>query len=61
MSESDGRKHEELLKEIKRNGGYCPCRPMHNKDTLCPCVWFRKDGECICGLYKSVSKKGETK
>ena len=43
-----------LKKELKDNGGYCPCRPVKTPETKCPCKWYKEDGECICGLYIQV-------
>ncbi len=49
---------ESLKNKIKENGGYCPCRLVHNEDTKCMCKEFRdqiKDdsfvGYCHCMLY----------
>lgn len=48
-----------LLKDaMKQNGGYCPCRFVHNEDTKCMCKEFREqiadpefEGYCHCMLY----------
>ncbi len=54
---------EEYAKEVKRqlkaNGGYCPCSLEKNADTKCMCKEFREMGEgvCHCGLY---IKTGDT-
>ena len=47
-----------ITSQLKENGGYCPCRLVHNADTKCKCAEFRKQledftwyGECHCGLY----------
>ena len=51
----------EILEQIKSNGGYCPCKVMHNDDTKCMCKEFKEilnsieepiDSTCACGLYK---------
>ena len=51
----------QILEQIKSNGGYCPCKILHNKDTKCMCKEFKdilnSDSEpvydtCACGLYK---------
>lgn len=51
----------EILKQIKSNGGYCPCKIIHNEDTKCMCKEFKiilNSNEipiydtCACGLYK---------
>ena len=38
---------------LKKNNGYCPCRPKHTEDTKCMCKEFREQhsGICHCGLY----------
>lgn len=44
-------------KELKANGGYCPCRLEKNNDTKCMCKDFREQetvGFCHCGLYQKV-------
>lgn len=50
---TDIAKKERLRKQIKENGGYCPCAVLHNEDTKCMCKAFREqdEGECHCGLY----------
>lgn len=30
---------------------YCPCSLEHTADTICPCLNYRKTGECRCKLY----------
>lgn len=51
----------EILEQIKINGGYCPCKVIHNNDTKCMCKEFKEilnsidkpiDNTCACGLYK---------
>lgn len=49
---------ETLKNKMKENGGYCPCRLAHNKDTKCICKEFRDqikddsyEGYCHCMLY----------
>lgn len=44
---------EQMLKALKENSNYCPCRIEKTKDTKCMCKEFReqKDGWCHCGLY----------
>lgn len=44
---------EEIRKQLKENGGYCPCRIERTEDTKCMCKEFREQeqGECHCGLY----------
>ena len=44
---------EQMLKALKENSNYCPCKTQKTKDTKCICKEFReqKDGWCHCGLY----------
>lgn len=51
----------EILNQIKSNGGYCPCKILHNEDTKCMCQEFKNIlnsnespvyDTCACGLYK---------
>lgn len=44
---------EQMLKALKENSNYCPCKIEKTKDTKCMCKEFReqKDGWCNCGLY----------
>ncbi len=48
---------EQMLKALKENSNYCPCRIEKTKDTKCMCKEFReqKDGWCHCGLYYKES------
>ena len=43
----------QMLKALKENSNYCPCKTEKTKDTKCICKEFReqKDGWCHCGLY----------
>ena len=43
---------EQMLKALKENSNYCPCKTEKTKDTKCMCKEFReqKDGWCHCGL-----------
>ena len=43
-----------LIKRIKDNNGYCPCRFERTPDTKCHCKDFRENGDCICGLFIKV-------
>lgn len=36
--------------KLEANGGYCPCLPQRNADTICPCKYSRKLNVCRCGL-----------
>ena len=44
---------EQMLKALKENSNYCPCKTEKTKDTKCMCKEFReqKNGWCHCGLY----------
>ena len=51
----------EIIEQIKSNGGYCPCKVLHNEDTKCMCKEFKDTlnsnekpiyDTCACGLYK---------
>ena len=44
---------EQMLKALKENSNYCPCKIEKTKDTKCMCKEFReqKYGWCHCGLY----------
>ena len=44
---------KDIKKQLKANGGYCPCRREKIPDTKCPCKEFREQesGMCHCGLY----------
>lgn len=45
---------ESIRKLIKQNTGHCPCNPLLNEDTVCPCREVREEGECRCGLYMNL-------
>lgn len=45
---------KEIIRRIKENGGYCPCRFEKTPDTKCRCKEFRETLNCICGLYVKV-------
>jgi len=49
---------EEIKKQLKENGGYCPCRLHKTPDTKCMCKVFREqeEGECPCGLYIKIKE-----
>lgn len=56
---NEDKKTVKLLRDaMKQNGGYCPCRLVHNEDTKCMCKEFRDqiadpdfEGYCHCMLY----------
>jgi ferredoxin-thioredoxin reductase catalytic subunit len=43
----------DIKRQLKANGGYCPCNLIKSADTKCMCKEFResKEGMCHCGLY----------
>lgn len=45
---------EHLLDALLNGGGYCPCQPKKDRDTMCPCKHYRVDGKCVCGLYIKI-------
>lgn len=51
---------KDFKKQLKQNGGYCPCKLVKNKDTKCMCKEFRdqvtrnESGFCYCGLYQAI-------
>lgn len=49
---------QEIRKQLKENGGYCPCVLLQNEDTKCMCKEFREadEGMCHCGLYIKVKE-----
>lgn len=49
---------EYIRKQLKENGGYCPCANKKTEDTKCICKSFleQESGECHCGLYEKVSE-----
>ena len=45
---------EEIMKVVKDNDGFCPCKIEQSKDTKCMCKEFIEQphtGDCLCGLY----------
>jgi ferredoxin-thioredoxin reductase catalytic subunit len=50
----DEKTRAEILKRIKENDGYCPCRFEKTEDTKCLCRAFRETDECVCGLFVKV-------
>jgi len=49
-------RREALLNALHERGGHCPCQVQQTDDTLCPCINYRKDGKCICGLFINIPK-----
>lgn len=48
---------EKILKRVKLNDGYCPCKQDAPKeDTICPCKKYRETHDCCCGLYIHKNK-----
>lgn len=47
----------EIIKQLKENDGYCPCKVKHIPENKCRCKEFRDqvangiEGECHCGLW----------
>ena len=43
----------QIIKRLRTNDGYCPCKIVRNEDTKCMCKDFIEQGigECHCGLY----------
>lgn len=46
-------------RQIKENGGYCPCALFKTPDTKCMCTDFKnqKEGYCHCGLYIKINQE----
>ena len=49
----DKEEAERILRAVKENDGYCPCRLVRTEDTKCICKEFKEqeEGFCHCGLY----------
>lgn len=46
----------QVMRAVKDNDGYCPCKLVKTAETKCMCLEFRnqEEGLCHCGLfYKS--------
>ena len=61
---SKDKEHVDYIRsQLKKNGGYCPCRLVRNEDTKCMCKEFREAmdnnqiGKCHCGLYEIINTK----
>ena len=39
---TDSKLVEEIRKQLKENGGYCPCSLVRTDDTKCMCREFRE-------------------
>lgn len=53
---------EAIMKALKANNNYCPCRIEKTPDTKCMCKEFREqttNGMCHCGLYIKQFDPGE--
>lgn len=54
---------EEIVRKLKENDNYCPCRLKKSSETRCMCKEFREmirnniEGYCHCKLY--YNKVGE--
>jgi len=58
ITENPDRDYASMVrKQVKANGGFCPCSLVRNADTKCPCKEFREmdEGVCRCGLYIKTS------
>ena len=55
----DKEEAERILRAVKENDGYCPCRLVHSEENRCICQEFKEqeEGYCHCGLYLKI--KGE--
>ena len=45
---------KDIMRQIKENNGYCPCKLEQTTATKCMCLEFREQntpGYCHCGLY----------
>jgi len=53
VENSDRELVNDIRKQLKENGGYCPCRIQKIPENKCMCKEFREqeEGECHCGLY----------
>lgn len=49
-----------LLKALLERGGFCPCQPTQDRDTMCPCKTYRTEGKCICGMFTKVPQSTDT-
>ena len=59
MFNSKDEAREHLLKALLESGGFCPCQPQKDADTMCPCKNYRQDGNCICGLFVKILTGGD--
>lgn len=51
--------HEGLERKKQLFGvRYCPCKLVNAIENVCPCVEFRTEGFCHCGLFDTVNKLG---
>lgn len=46
-----------LLKALLERGGYCPCQPKKDRDTMCPCKAYREENKCICGMFVPIPQE----
>lgn len=48
----------DIKEQLKKNGGYCPCKLYKIPDNKCMCKEFREQesGECHCGLYIKIKE-----
>lgn len=52
----DAEQANNVIKALRDNHGYCPCKLEQTKDTKCMCLEFKQQesGMCHCGLYIKV-------
>ena len=49
--------YDSVTAAVKKNGGYCCCRIVKNKDTKCMCKEFKDqqtEGLCYCERFMKV-------
>ena len=48
----------DVIKRLRENDGYCPCKLERTEDTKCMCKEFREteEGMCHCGLYVKIKR-----
>lgn len=44
---------KKIIKALRKNEGYCPCRLQKKKENFCICQDFlnAKSGFCLCGFF----------
>ena len=41
----------DTVQSVVLSDGYCPCVSKRLPSTVCPCIMFRSNKKCICGLF----------